>query len=134
MNRIAIGCLALLLAGCCKRSELDCRLVGTWVVDTCNFPEGVPEGVENMGVYRFRADGVREYGWSYNLEDEELFLDSALASEAFWRTVDGRELWHISYDEELDSSRVFYRFERGKLVLNFFDDYPDHDYYWWRYD
>ena len=134
MNRIAIGCLALLLAGCCKKSELDCRLVGTWVVDNCNWPEGVPEEVENVGVRRFRADGVYEGGWTYNLEDEELVFDPSQASEELWSTLDGRELWLEWGGDEPDSARWFYRFERGKLVLNPLDDYPELDYYWWRYD
>ena len=58
MNRIVIGCLALLIAGCCKNDLRDCRLVGTWKTNDNGYPYPL--------VYKFEESGDVSWGWYWN--------------------------------------------------------------------
>ena len=93
MNRIAIACLALLLAGCCKRSELDCRLVGTWVLQndwSC------------PSVFIFNSDGTCDmHNWSYS-ESAGLTHRGTNEPLGYWRAT-GNFIQRSSTEDGLES-------------------------------
>ena len=79
MNRIMIGCLVLLFAGCCKNDPQDCRLVGTWIT---------APGVEDPPVViRFEESGETSVGWEWNGAAISDPTNSVLYST--WSTADG---------------------------------------------
>ena len=57
MNRFAIGCLALLLAGCHKKNSNDERLIGTWII--CSNLEDLGQFSIN-NAHRLNADGTAQ--------------------------------------------------------------------------
>ena len=114
MNRIAIGCLALTLAGCCNREPLDDRLVGVWVFDDRHYSEGSDDG--SRGVFWFYADGTYDpLGWSYDVEEDEIYLDSAASYSWDWGTLDGCDLWLGLPEPTMTAS---YRVRRKKLSIS----------------
>ena len=79
MNRIMIGCLALLFAGCCKNDPQDCRLVGTWSTNGSGDPFAL--------VARFEESGDVSTGWFW---DGEVLSDPmGIVSYSTWATSEG---------------------------------------------
>ena len=111
-----IGCLALLLAGCCNREPLDNRLVGDWVLDDRHYSEGLDDG--SRAVRRIYADGTMSTNWAYDVEEDEIYLRVAPEYDWLleWGTFDGCEVWFGQNRPDYGNS---YKVKRKKLSINF---------------
>ena len=153
MNRIAIGCLALTLAGCCNHGPQDERLVGVWVLDTLApkycfalaeqnardvWPNGLP-------VLWLDEDGMGSIDWSFDLVQEEIVLNGT-EHRREWGTLDDCEFWGVFMipdSTSQDPSGYPYKVTQNKLVLNplagAYDESSRRErrlaaFHFWRYD